>query len=121
MAQGARELISIAYRNITAEVPALGKLKLVVRLELRGRGDIQVFRVRVPGPEITKVEPEDARVEVSIPRSHFNELVAAGKIGHWRQAFEHGDVKASGDPNILKLVGQVIEHQIARSGLKKAR
>lgn len=121
MAQGARELISIAYRNITGEVPALAKLKLVFRLELRGRGDVQVFRVRVPGPEIAKAEPEDARVEISIPRSHFNELVADGKIRHWREAYEHGDIKASGDPNVLKLVGQVIARQEARSQLKKAR
>ena len=120
MAQSARELISIAYRKITVEVPALAKLKLVVRLELRGRGDIQVFRVRVPGPQITKAEPEDARVQVSISRSHFNKLVADGKIGHWRDAYEHGDIKASGDAKVLKLVGQVIEHQIARTRLKKA-
>jgi hypothetical protein len=121
VAQGARELISVAYRNITAEVPALAKLKLILRLELRGRGDVQVFRVRVPGPEISKTEPDDARVEVSIPRSHFNELVADGKIRHWREAFEHGDIKASGDPNVLKLIGQVIARQEARSQLKKAR
>ncbi len=120
MAQGARELISIAYRRITAEVPALAKLKLVFRLELRGRGDVQVFRVRVPGPEITKTEPEDARVQISIPRSHFNELVAGGKIRQWRDAYQHGDIRASGDPNVLKLVGQVIEHQLARTKLKKA-
>lgn len=120
MAQSARELISIAYRKITAEVPALAKLKLVFRLELRGRGDVQVFRVRVPGPEIAKAEPEDARAQVSISRSHFNELVADGKIRHWRDAYEHGHIRVSGDPNVLKLVGQVIEHQIARRGLKKA-
>ena len=120
MAQGARELISIAYRTITAEVPALAKLKLIVRLELRGRGDVQVFRVRLPGPEITKAEPEDARVEVSLPRSHFNELVADGKIRHWREAYEHGHLKVSGDPNVVKLVGQVVERQMARARLKKA-
>jgi hypothetical protein len=120
MAQGARELISIAYRNITVEVPALAKLKLIVRLELRGRGDVQVFRVRVPGPEITKSEPEDARIEVSIPRSHFNELVADGRIRDWREAYEHGHIKASGDPNVLRLIGQVVERQMARSQLKKA-
>ena len=121
MAQGARELISVAYRNITAEVPALAKLKLIFRLELRGRGDVQVFRVRVPGPEISKAEPEDARLEVSIPRSHFNELAADGKIQHWREAYEHGDVKVSGDPNVQKLIGQVIERHEARSRLKRAR
>ena len=52
----------------SVEVPALGPLKLVVRLELRGRGDVQVFRVRLPGPEVTKGEPEDARVQVAMSR-----------------------------------------------------
>jgi hypothetical protein len=120
VAQSARELISIAYRNITGEVPALAKLKLVFRLELRGRGDVQVFRVRVPGPDISKAEPDDARVEIGLSRADFNELVANGKIKDWREAYERGHIKASGDPNVLKLVGQVIERQLARSQLKKA-
>ena len=116
----ATELIAVAVRNFEREVPALAKLKLVFRLELRGRGDVQVFRVRVPGPEVTKEEPEDARVELSLPRSDFNEL-AAGKLRHWREAYERGHLKVEGDPNIRKLVGQVIERQEARSRLKKAR
>jgi hypothetical protein len=117
----AQELIATAYRNITAEVPALARLKLTLRLELRGRGDVQVFRVRIPGPAITKEEPEDARVEVALARSHFNELAADGKIRHWRQAYEHGQIKVEGDPEIRKLVGTVIERQEARTRLKKAR
>jgi hypothetical protein len=116
----AAELINIAVRSLEREVPALAKLKLIVRLELRGRGDVQVFRVRLPGPEVTKEEPEDARVEVSIPRSHFNELVD-GKLRHWREAYDHGHIKVEGDPNIRRLVGQVIARQEARSRLKKAR
>jgi hypothetical protein len=116
----ATELINVAVRNIEREVPALAKLKLVLRLELRGRGDVQVFRVRLPGPEVTKEEPEDARVEISIPRSHFNELVDGGKLRHWREAYEHGHIKVEGDPNIRRLVGQVIERQEARSRLRKA-
>jgi hypothetical protein len=116
----ARELISVAVRNFEREVPALGKLKLVLRLELRGRGDVQVFRVRVPGPEISKGEPEDARVEIAIPRSHFNELATDGKLKHWREAYEHGHIKVEGDPNIRRLVGHVIERQEARGRLKKA-
>jgi hypothetical protein len=120
MAQGARELISVAYRNITAEVPALAKLKLILRLELRGRGDVQVYRVRVPGPEISKAEPEDARVAVALARSHFNELAADGKVRDWHEAYERGHVKVTGDPNVRKLIGQVIERHEARSQLKKA-
>lgn len=120
MASSTPDLIKSAVEGLQAEVPALAKLKLVFRLELRGRGDVQVFRVRVPGPEISKAEPQDARVQVSISRSHFNKLVADGKIGHWRDAYEHGEIKATGDPNVLKLVGQVIERHIARMRMKKA-
>lgn len=116
----AQELISTAYRNITVEVPALARLKLTLRLELRGRGDVQVFRVRVPGPDVTKEEPEDARIEVSMARSHFNELADA-KVRHWREAYERGYIKVEGDPEIRRLVGTVIERQEARTRLKKAR
>jgi len=117
----AQELISTAYRNITAEVPALARLKLTLRLELRGRRDIQVFSVRVPGPEITKVDPGDARIEITLPRSHFNELATEGKISDWHEAYDHGQIKVEGDPEIRKLIGTVIERQEARGRLKKAR
>lgn len=117
----ATELIATAYRSLTAQVPALAKLKLVLRLELRGRGDVQVFRVRVPGPEVTKAEPDDARIEISIPRSHFNELAADGKLEQWREAYDHGHIKVEGDPEVRKLIGTVVERQMARARLKKAR
>jgi hypothetical protein len=116
----ATELIAMAYRNITAEVPALAKLKLTVRLELRGRGDVQIFRVRVPGPDVSKEDAGDARIEVSIPRSHFNELATDGRISHWREAYEHGDIKVAGDNDIQKLVGTVIARHEARARLKKS-
>ena len=116
----ATELIATAVRNFEREVPALGKLKLVIRLELRGRGDVQVFRVRVPGPEVSRGEPDDARIAVSIPRSHFNELATDGKLQHWHDAYEHGYVKVEGDPEIQRLVARVIERQEARSKLRKS-
>ena len=75
-----QELIKTAIERFQAEVPALAQLKLVFELELRGRGDVQMFRVELPGPEISKGSTEDARVTVSMPRSHFNEL-AAGRQG----------------------------------------
>jgi hypothetical protein len=117
----AQELIDTGYRRFVAEVPALAKLKLVVRLELRGRGDVQVYRVQVPGPEVSKGVPGDARVEISVPRPNFNELATKGSVQDWRQAFEHGDVKGGGDPEIQKLVGTVIDRHEARSRLRKAR
>jgi hypothetical protein len=70
---------------------------------------------------VTKGEPEDARLEVSMPRSHFNELATDGRLKHWREAYEHGDVKVGGDPAVVKLVGTVIERHEARARLRKVR
>ena len=81
---------------------------------------MQVFRVRLPGPEVTKGEPNDARVEVALSRSHFNQLVEKGKLRHWREAYESGQIKVAGDPEIRKLIGTVIERHMARTRLKKA-
>lgn len=117
----AQDLISTAYQRLIAEVPALDKLKLVLRLELRGRGDVQVFRVRCPGPEITKGEPDDARLSVAIARSHFNELATDGTLKHWREALEHGDVKVSGDRRIQRLIENVVERHEQRAKARRAR
>jgi hypothetical protein len=116
-----RALIETGVRRFLEEVPALEQLKLVVALELRGRGDVQLYRVELPGPEISKDVPSDAKVRLSLPRSHFNELAAEGKIRHWREAFEHGHAKASGSEQILELIRRVVERQEERSRTPKAR
>ena len=121
MASSTPDLIKSAVEGLQAEVPALAKLKLVFGLELRGRGDVQLYRVEVPGPKISTGMGEDERVHVSIPRSHFNELSADGSLKHWHEAFDHGQIKVEGDPNIQKLVGQVMAHAEARGRLRKAR
>ena len=108
-------------RNFQREVPALEKLKLVIELELRGRGDIQLFRVEVPGPKVTRDIASDAKVRLSVPRSHFNELAREGKVRHWREAFESGTVKASGPTEILKLIQNVVEKQEERTRTRKLR
>ncbi len=102
-------------------MPALGNLKLVVGLELRGRGDVQLYRVEVPGPKVTKDIPSDAKVTISIPRSHFNELATEGHVRHWREAFETGHAKATGQGELLKLIVTVVERQEERSRTKKAK
>src|SRR5688500_10649112 len=114
-------LIEEAVASIQKEVPALQKLKLVIELELRGRGDIQLFRVEVPGPKITKDIASDAKVRLSVPRSHFNELAAEGTIRHWREGFESGVVKATGPAEILKLIGSVVSKQESRQTSRKLR
>lgn len=121
MASSTADLISEAVEGLQREVPALAKLKLVIGLELRGRGDVQLYRVELPGPKISKGVAEDARIQVSVPRSHFNELVAEGRIKHWHQAYDLGQIKVEGDPNIQKLIGQVVERTEARGRLRRAR
>jgi hypothetical protein len=116
-----KALIEQAVRNFQREVPGLARLKLVMELELRGRGDIQLFRVEVPGPKITKDIASDAKVRISVPRSHFNELAEDGTIRHWREAFESGHVKATGPDEILKLIRSVVERQEERTRTRKLR
>jgi hypothetical protein len=116
----AQDLIASAYQRFIADVPGLGNLKLIIRLELRGRGDVQVFGIRVPGPIITKGEPEGARLELAMPRADFNELAERGKLNDWRDAYEHGHIKVAGDREIQQLLGTVIERHTARARLKRA-
>ena len=103
--------IEQAIASFQRQVPALERLKLVFELELRGRGDIQLFRVEVPGPRITRDIASDAKVRLSIPRTEFNELSKDGSIRHWREAFASGHVKASGPPEILRLIQSVVVKQ----------
>ncbi|HEX5830178.1 MAG TPA: hypothetical protein VFY16_04295 [Gemmatimonadaceae bacterium] len=109
-----RSLIGQAVEHLQDEVPAFRNLKLVIRLELRARGDVPVWRVELPGPVVTKDPAGDARIDVSVARSHFNELVADGRLKHWVEAYEHGHVRVSGDPAVTKLIANVIQRQLAR-------
>jgi hypothetical protein len=115
--QETKALIAQAIQRLSDEVPSLRQLKLVVKLQLPARGaGAPVWRVELPGPKIDRDPAADARVEVSIPRSHFNELARDGKVRHWVEAYEHGHVKVAGDPGVVKLIGNVIGRQQARAG-----
>lgn len=120
MAGDTRAMIEAAVTRFQAEVPALQKLKLVFGLELRGRGDVQLYRVELPGPKISKDLAQDERVLVQIDRPQFNELAERGTLKGYRKAYETGHIKATGDSNVRKLVAQVVERQEQRARLKKA-
>jgi hypothetical protein len=117
MASGdTRSLIRQAVERLQEEVPALKQLKLVVRLELRARGgDVPIWRVELPGPKISRDPAGDARIDVSMARSHFNELAADGRLRHWAEAYERGHVRVTGDAAVTKLLGNVIQRQLART------
>jgi hypothetical protein len=122
MASGdTKALIEQAVTRFQHEVPALERLKLVVELELRGRGDIQLYRVEVPGPKVTRDVAADAKVRLSLPRADFNQLAKEGTVRQWREAFETGHAKASGPPEILRLVLSVVERQEERTRSRKPR
>jgi hypothetical protein len=114
-ATATRAQIAQAVERFQDEVPALRKLQLVIRLELRARGgDVPIWRVEVPGPKIDRDPAADARIDVSVARSHFNELAAEGKLEHWVDAYERGDVKVTGDRAVVALLGNVIQRKRAR-------
>jgi hypothetical protein len=102
-------------------VPALQQMKLIAGLELRGGRDVQIYRVELPGPKVSKDLPYDAKVTLAINRAQFNELATRGTVKDWRQAFEHGDAKATGIEQYLKLIVNVVERQDERSRTRRAR
>ena len=114
-----KALIEEAIRAFQREVPGLQRLKLVLELELRGRGDIQLFRVEVPGPKITRDIASDAKVRLSVPRAEFNDLAKDNTIRHWREKFQSGTVTASGPPEILKLIANVVLKQDERTRTRR--
>ena len=114
------ELIKTAVERFQAEVPALANLKLVFGLELKAKHDIQLYRVELPGLKVSKDLAQDERILVQIDRPQFNQLAEQGTLKGYRKAYETGHIKATGDSNVKKLIGQVVERQEERARLKKA-
>jgi hypothetical protein len=121
VAEGTKELIELGARRFVEEIPALKQLKLVVRLDLRARRDSQTWRVEFPQVDVKRDPAGDAKVTVLAPRSHFNELARDGRLQHWRDAYQNGYVRITGQDEIIKLVGRVIERHEAREKTKKRR
>jgi hypothetical protein len=120
----AKTLIETAVERFIDEVPALAPLKLVFAVELRGRGDVQMYRVELGGRDdvtVTKGIAEDARVRVEMPRAFFNVMAKEAHIADWREAFTYGQAKATGVDQILKLIVHVVEKQEERQRTRRAR
>jgi hypothetical protein len=121
MADDAKSLIELATRHFVGEVPALEPIKLVVGVELKGRGDVQHFRLEMPEMKVTKGPAADARVRVDMRREFFNVMAREGKVPDWIEAFTYGQAKASGPDQILRLIINVVERQQERERTRKAR
>jgi hypothetical protein len=122
MAGDAKALIEIAARRVQEEVPALKPMKLVVGIDLHGRGDTQQFRLQLPEVTVTKDIAADARVRIDMQRAFFNTMVEQeAKVADWREAFMYGQAKASGVQQLLQLVVKVVDLQEERSRTRRAR
>jgi len=121
MSDDAKILIEQAARRFVEEVPALEPLPVVVSVELRGRGDIQQFRLEMPGAKVSKGPADDARVRVDMRREFFNVMAAEAKVPDWIEAFTYGKAKASGPEKYLRLIANVVERQQERQRVRRAR
>jgi hypothetical protein len=121
MAEDAKALIELATKRFIKEVPALEPLRLVVAIELRGRGDVQHFRLEMPGPKVTKGPAADARMRVDMRREFFNIMAREAKVADWIEAFTYGQAKATGPEQFLKLISNVVDRQQERLRTKQAR
>jgi hypothetical protein len=104
------------------EVPALKQMKMVAQVDPRGRGDVQQFRVELPGPKVTKDVAADARVRIEMPRAFFNEMAKDARVADWREAFTYGQAKASGPTQILQLIERVVDkHEERERAQRRSR
>jgi hypothetical protein len=120
-----KTLIETAITRFIEEVPALAPLQMIVGLELPAHGDTQIYRIELRGatapPLVTKDIAPDAKLTLTVTRSSFNQLATKGHVSDWRNAFEHGDAKATGVEQHLLLVKKVVEMQEERSRARRPR
>jgi len=121
MAEDAKTLIELAVRRFIDDVPALEPIKLVVGIELRGRGDVQHFRLEMPGIKVTKGPAGDARLRVDMRREFFNVMAREAGPADWIEAFTYGQAKASGPEQFLRLIANVVERKQERERTPRAR
>jgi hypothetical protein len=122
MSGDAKALIEIAARHFLEEVPALKPLKLVVGVDLQGRGDLQQFRLQMPDLEVTKDIGADARVRIEMRREFFNAMVEnEARVADWREAFTYGQAKVTGVKQYIDLIVNVVERAEERTRTRKAR
>lgn len=121
MSEDARTLIDQAARRFVGEVTALAQLKMIFELELRGKGDVQHFRLQMPSFEVSKGPAEDAQIRIDMRREFFNVMAKDAKVGDWIEAFTYGKAHASGPSQYLKLIAAVVERHQERENTRRAR
>lgn len=109
-----RTAVETALKQLLEHVPALKPLKLIAAAEVQGGRDVQLIRIVMPGPQVTKAITPDARVTLTIRRDLLNEMIESNDLQAWIRAWDHGKFRVSGVQEYLKLIGQVIEKTAAK-------
>ncbi len=109
-----RTAVEVALRQLLEHVPALKPLKIIAAAEVQGGRDIQLIRVQMPGPVVTKAMAPEARITVSIRRDLLNEMNDLNDLQAWVRAWDHGKFRASGVEEYLRLIGQVVSKTAAK-------
>ncbi len=109
-----RTAVETALKQLLEHVPALKPLKLIAAAEVQGGRDVQLIRIVMPGPQVTKAITPDARVTLTIRRDLLNEMIELNYLQAWIRAWDHGKFRVSGVQEYLKLIGQVIEKTAAK-------
>lgn len=109
-----RTAVEVALKQLLEHVPDLKPLKIVAAAEVQGGKDIQLIRVEMPGPKVTKAMAPGARITVSIRRDLLNEMNDLNDLQAWVRAWDHGKFRASGVEQYLKLIGQVVSRRAAK-------
>ena len=82
---------------------------------------MQIYRVQMPGPKVSKDMASDSQVRLEIGRAAFNKLATEGHVADWHAAFTRGEAKVTGIAQFIRLIGQVVERQEERSRTRRAR
>lgn len=120
MSDDARALIEQAARRFVGEVPSLAPLKMVFEVQLKGRGDVQHFRLQMPEVEVSKGPAADAQIRVDMRREFFNVMAAEAKVPDWIEAFTYGKAHATGPEPFLRLIATVVDRHQERQNLRRA-
>ena len=102
-------------------MPALEPIKLIVGVELRGRGDVQQFRLEMPGAKVTKGRRADARVRVDMRREFFNVMAREGEGRRLDRGLHLRPGEGHRARAVPALIVNVVERQQERERTPKAR
>jgi hypothetical protein len=74
--------------------------------------------VELPAASVSRDPAGDARIAVTVQRPQFNRLAKDGTLRDWVDAYNRGHVNVTGEAAVVKLVGAVIERQLARAAAR---